>query len=262
MAFTVAGNLAKIETAVKHCYPGIVVGTIGDQTHAAESGGSDHNPDSRGIVHAIDLMFENDTNFHAGAPATLAWLLTPGVRGSLEYVIHDRKIYSRNSGNPWIAEVYHGTDPHTNHIHVSGKHGATGKNKATGTGYDVAAEHATPAGSPCATSHPTIPVVSPEDDVPLNKADLDLIFNDARFSDLAWRTSAVANLSPTFGGGTQKNKPVPFTTAIKAMLNPTAIAAAVVAALPPSSAGGLTQAEVEQAVTDALAKIQITVDAD
>jgi len=165
-------NLQSIHDKVTGCYPGIVIGEIGDQAHQVEN--SDHNPDSRGIVHAIDLMFENDTNFHKGAPTTLKWLLTPGVRNSLEYLIHDETIYSVNNQPTWSGEQYRGSDPHTNHIHVSGKHGSTGKNAATGTGYDAAAEKLTPAGSPCSTAtHPDSPLAPPEDDVtPQDKQDI------------------------------------------------------------------------------------------
>lgn len=146
-------NLQSIGDIVVHCYPGLVEYGIGDAAHQA--GTSDHNVDSRGYVHAIDLMFQNDTNFHAGAPATLAWLLLPNVRNSLEYVIHDRGIWSRGSG--WTRRNYIGDDPHTNHIHVSGMHEnpGAGEDKETGTGYSTAAEKDTPAGSPCA------PVIEP-----------------------------------------------------------------------------------------------------
>jgi hypothetical protein len=156
---TLAGNLAKIRTIETKCYPGLEVGWIGNAAHQAEA--SDHNPDSRGIVHAIDLMFGDDVKFHAGAPASLHWLLEPEVRNSLEYVIHDRRIYRRDNG--WVGVVYTGKDPHTNHIHISGKHGTVGKNTATGTGYSVTAEQMTPVGSPCATEEDmaTIDSISP-----------------------------------------------------------------------------------------------------
>jgi len=156
-----AGNLARIRSLEEGCFPKLVVGWIGNPAHQSEN--SDHNPDSRGLVHAIDLMFGDDVAFHHGAPESLAWLLTPGVRGSLEYVIHDRQIWTRSKN--WHPVKYTGVDPHTNHIHVSGMHGTVGQNAATGTGYNVAAEHMVPTGSPCEPVEEdvaTIDKISPE----------------------------------------------------------------------------------------------------
>lgn len=145
MGWTLAHNLATRIAAVKHCYPKMSIGEIGDQAHQTEA--SDHNPDSRGIVHAIDIMTETDTANAGAAARILAWVLSS--TDDLQYVIHDRVIYGRDERNGWKGSPYTGSDPHTNHIHVSGKHGSTGKNAATGTGYDTAAEAMTPAGSPC-----------------------------------------------------------------------------------------------------------------
>ena len=191
MAWTLAGNLEKIEAICKADFPGLVVFAIGDQAHQAEH--SDHNPDSRGVVHAIDLMFQNDTNFDGGAPKTLDWLLTPGVRVSLEYVIHDRSIWSVGSG--WQRRNYLGTDPHTNHIHVSGKHGSVGENAATGTGYSLAAEKMTPVGTPLG------------DDMPLTQADANLVVatlvKDKNFQALIWRVNALVDNGPVEDGPTK-----------------------------------------------------------
>ena len=241
---TLAGNLDKIRSIVEHCYPGIEVGWIGNPAHQAEA--SDHNPDSRGVVHADDLMFEDDVRFNHGAPATLKWLLTPGVRDSLQYVIHDRGIWSRSWG--WTRHAYDGTDPHTNHIHVSGKHGTVGKNSATGTGYDLEAEKMIPVGSPCTTSNP-------EEDMPTVQEIVDGIMAaevplGAGFSTKTTTVKAAL--------GSMENFDLAIRNLVQALANPAQIAAAVVAALPPSTTG-LTQADVEQAVTAALAKVQISV---
>jgi hypothetical protein len=82
-------------------------GWIGDPTHAARV--SDHNPDSKGCVHAIDVDVDGiDVD-----------LLLKQVIGDprVWYVIFDRRIYSRTYG--WAARVYTGTNPHTAHVHVS-----------------------------------------------------------------------------------------------------------------------------------------------
>src|SRR5262249_14748131 len=127
---------------------------LGDAAHQAEA--SDHNPDSRGIVHAIDVMFAAGT---PQANATLAWLLSDTV--DLQYVIHNRRIYTRAAN--FAPAPYTGSDPHTNHIHVSGKHGTVGKNASTGTGYDTAAEAYHPVGSPLKKA----PAPAPKPPVPV-----------------------------------------------------------------------------------------------
>lgn len=140
MTWTLAHNLKARLAAVDAVWPTMTIFTIGDQTHQAEC--SDHNPDARGIVHAIDIMTETDQSFDGAVSVILPWLLSSTA--DLQYVIHDRKIWSRT--NAFIPKLYDGTDPHTNHIHVSGRHGTVGANAATCTGYDAAAEDATPEG--------------------------------------------------------------------------------------------------------------------
>lgn len=83
------------------------IGIIGDADHASRV--SDHNPDSSGEVHAIDVGIEG-LNVKA---------FLNGVIGDKRvwYVIHDRKIWSRTYG--WRTRSYHGSNPHTHHIHVS-----------------------------------------------------------------------------------------------------------------------------------------------
>jgi len=156
MAWSLAHNLAVRESAIKKCWPKAVIYAIGDQAHAASK--SDHNPDSRNIVHAIDIMFA------AGTPkaiATLRWLLANTT--DLQYVIHNHKIYQRSNG--FKPAAYNGTDPHTNHIHVSGKHGALGLNSHTGTGYDAAAERYSITTTPCDPAKPVTPAPVPEEEM-------------------------------------------------------------------------------------------------
>lgn len=135
MGWTLAPNLARRKAAIEAAYPGTTVFTIGDQAHQAEC--SDHNPDARGIVHAIDVMTYGD---ETKAGAIVKWAVGAW---DIEYVIHDRHIWSQVTG--WQRRVYTGTNPHTDHVHISGKHGSAGRNAATCTGYDTAAEAARPA---------------------------------------------------------------------------------------------------------------------
>jgi hypothetical protein len=140
MTWTLAPNLKIRSAEVRAVWPDIVIYSVGDQAHQAEC--SDHNPDARGIVHAIDIMTQTDTSYDSAAATNLAWLHHDTT--DLQYFIHDRMIYSRSHG--FVGINYTGSDPHTNHIHVSGKHGTTGANAATCNGYSIAAENYTPGG--------------------------------------------------------------------------------------------------------------------
>lgn len=92
-------------------------GWIGDEAHQQET--SDHNPDGRGRVLAIDI----DSTGPWPAPFGD---IVESVRGDsrLEYVIWDRRIASRSHG--WTWRAYDGRDPHTGHAHFSARHDHTG----------------------------------------------------------------------------------------------------------------------------------------
>jgi len=135
-------NMATRWNEVHAVWPTMTIYGIGNATHAA--GKSDHNPDSTGKVHAIDVMTLTDASFVIdGQPAHVwlqAWLKR--YNDDLEYWIHDRIIYRRKDGFKGIP--YTGTDPHTNHFHISGKHGAFHAAFNTESGYDLTAEKLTP----------------------------------------------------------------------------------------------------------------------
>lgn len=128
-----APNLDRARHAIWAAFPGTVVGWIGDSAHMA--GCSDHNEDGCGIVHAIDPMTP------AGTEAAKAIVNAMVGRPDMEYVIHDRTIWSASHG--WQPRAYTGSDPHTNHVHGSGKHGSACANAHTCNGYDKAAEQNT-----------------------------------------------------------------------------------------------------------------------
>lgn len=91
-------------------------GWIGDASHAARA--SDHNPDSRGLVHAIDV----DANLGPGATMrdvvrAVVARCHAGAERRLTYVIYDRQIASASHG--WTWRPYDGTSPHTEHAHFS-----------------------------------------------------------------------------------------------------------------------------------------------
>lgn len=87
-------------------------GWIGDKAHQARK--SEHNPDEKGCVHAIDVDVDD------GDPTRdLAREILRACIGqkAVWYVIYNRVIYSRTHN--WAARKYTGSDPHTGHVHIS-----------------------------------------------------------------------------------------------------------------------------------------------
>lgn len=96
-------------------------GTLGDAAHAARD--SDHNPDSRGVVHAADLTNDPANGCDAHAQADRIRLRArAGQEPRLKYVISNRRIASPSSGWEWVA--YDGSNPHEHHAHFSVNSGA------------------------------------------------------------------------------------------------------------------------------------------
>lgn len=91
-------------------------GWIGDLRHQQEV--SDHNPDARGIVHAIDV--DKDGLEVNKIVAFLVSRCKAGAEKRLSYIIWNRTIWSAAHG--WTARKYLGVNPHTEHFHISGTH--------------------------------------------------------------------------------------------------------------------------------------------
>lgn len=82
-------------------------GWIGDPAHASRP--SDHNPNGRGSVNALDI-----TSRGIDVPA----LIRAAIKHpSTNYVISRGLIYSRSRG--FKPVTYTGSNPHTTHVHVS-----------------------------------------------------------------------------------------------------------------------------------------------
>lgn len=100
-------------------------GTIGDPAHQTQGSASDHNPEDASDapgnpdeqVDALDLTHD------PGSGADMA-VITEAIRRSkdrrVSYVIFSRRIFSGPDGPmPFVWRTYYGTDPHTNHAHIS-----------------------------------------------------------------------------------------------------------------------------------------------
>lgn len=82
-------------------------GTIGDEAHSARK--SDHNPNRRGSVNAIDIT--------AKGISTGALIAAAKKHPSVRYIIFNRRIMNRDIGN-FSPRPYRG-NPHTAHVHIS-----------------------------------------------------------------------------------------------------------------------------------------------
>lgn len=82
-------------------------GWVGDKAHRARK--SQHNPDGKGCVHAIDVDKDG-----IDVKALLREVIGDG---RVWYVIWNRVMYSRSYG--WRARRYTGSNPHDKHVHIS-----------------------------------------------------------------------------------------------------------------------------------------------
>lgn len=97
-------------------------GTLGDAAHASRT--SDHNPNSDGIVCALDLSHDPAGGFDSYA---FAEALRSTKDSRVKYVISNKKIFygprsPSHGGNPssqWKWEAYTGDNPHDKHVHIS-----------------------------------------------------------------------------------------------------------------------------------------------
>lgn len=118
MAWRLARGLEKLRSQVNEKYPKrskASDGSVGDTSHSARK--SDHNPDSRGIVHAIDITHDPRNGFDSYKFADHL-LATQDPR--ISYIISNRRIGSGPSGpSPGVWRKYTGANPHDHHVHIS-----------------------------------------------------------------------------------------------------------------------------------------------
>ena len=111
MSWHLAPALAQLRAEVNKRWPNRSKrsdGTIGDAAHSARR--SDHNPNSRRSVNAIDIT--------ASGIDTGALIAAAKKHPSVRYIIHRGKIMNRDIGN-FRARRYTGSNPHTAHVHIS-----------------------------------------------------------------------------------------------------------------------------------------------
>lgn len=118
MAWRLAKGLEQLRDQVNAKWPGrskASDGSIGDTGHSARK--SDHNPDSRGVVHAIDLTHDPRNGFDS---YKFADMLLAKQDPRISYIISNRRIGSGPSGiDPGHWRSYNGANPHDHHVHIS-----------------------------------------------------------------------------------------------------------------------------------------------
>ncbi len=121
MTWTVAPSLLTLRAQVNQAAPNrskVADGTIGDLAHQAQSW-SDHNPDTSGIVRALDLTHDPAHGLDAAA---LAAALVRSRDARIKYLIWNRRIlraYPKPGIPAWTWAPYTGDNPHTTHLHIS-----------------------------------------------------------------------------------------------------------------------------------------------
>ena len=123
-------SIQRLEDDGRKRYPGIVIYDVGDEEHAKGTSGHNHDDkpgvkaedqdaDSKPEVRALDFM--RGSRFSAAQARDLFEMLTrrPANQRRLLYVIYNRRIRSRSDG--WKDRPYTGSNPHTDHVHASGR---------------------------------------------------------------------------------------------------------------------------------------------
>lgn len=123
--YRIALALATLRDEIARAYPVRDTrsdGWIGDPAHRAHWESSDHNPwvvgpDGVGVVRAIDVDSSGGIGRTVAEKVRADGLAGHAAMGGGSYVIFERQIASSRQG--WVWRSYSGSNPHTEHVHVS-----------------------------------------------------------------------------------------------------------------------------------------------
>ena len=120
MSWRVANSLLTLRDQLNQLFPKrskVSDGTIGDTSHSARK--SDHNPNDKGVVCAMDYTFDSDPSDGIGIDCNwLASVLVKNRDPRIKYIIWNRQIVSSKQ-NAWQWRPYKGPSPHNHHLHLS-----------------------------------------------------------------------------------------------------------------------------------------------
>lgn len=123
-------------------------GALGDAAHAARK--SDHNPDSRGIVHAVDLDHDPGGGFDAhGEGEQIRLRCKHGLENRVKYLVsNDGRsdiLASPNTGWEWKRQS---GDAHRSHLHISIYSGVAVENSTAPMFRPIPGPNPPPGGQP------------------------------------------------------------------------------------------------------------------
>lgn len=96
-------------------------GICASSQHHKQNPTSDHEPDAKGIAHAVDITHDPKNGCDNDA---IVAMLVARKEPRVKYLIHAKKIWRSYRTNPrqppaWEPEPYGGPNPHTQHLHIS-----------------------------------------------------------------------------------------------------------------------------------------------
>ena len=155
-SWKLAPSLVQLRKEIKGRWPTrqrSLDGSIGDAAHRARV--SEHNPDSNGIVRAIDIDVRSNGKYSKEIANAILDAVIKDPR--IHYVVHNRKIYSRTYG--WVKRNFGGI-AHENWIHVSLRNNSS--NSATPSELAQSANDTSKWFSSAPTSSPEKPKPKPK----------------------------------------------------------------------------------------------------
>jgi len=121
MSWRAARSITTLQAELTAAYPSRTRPDwlIGDAAHAGSA--SDHNPNAAGVVCAIDIRQGGGINLN-----TVAETIKRNNPAAVKYVIFNRRIWSKaRNSEGW--RTYSGSNPHSDHVHVSVGVGSDGR---------------------------------------------------------------------------------------------------------------------------------------
>lgn len=152
MSYYIAPALDRLRSEVNAKWPDrsrASDGWIGDASHSSRT--SDHNPNSRGSVDAMDVT--------ASGISTDALIAAAKKHPSVRYIIFNRRIMNRDIGN-FRSRPYSGSNPHTAHVHISLYQRRSAEDSTRSWGLGKASSAPAPAPSKPAGTPPPFPLPS------------------------------------------------------------------------------------------------------